>query len=1298
MKYEVNGQVYEFPDDMSEEDVLNIISTQDPQAFGQTQEAPVDTESTGPQLDMNQPYGGLFTPYEQVATTETVTETQSTDPLGFSLGGDFDRTYTYTNSLKPEDLPANSDWMTASRIIWEGANNREFDGTPEELADFGLATIQWFENNLPGAVVDASSLASKSMAERQAFLYLMDTYDSVGYSLGTTARALKYQAQDITNWVGLATIVPSLGTSGVALNAGRVASKEALKKLIRFGIITGAETGVVTATQNVAEQSVEVAAGRKDEIDNLEVAGAGALGFGAGFALGPVADIGVNTMFGKQARKVNKTQKQLIDDIGSDAQKQADNIVGPVDESAVRPGPNEQGATPPVRQETAVSEAPNVTTPPSTVADAVVEPPLGAPRLETPPPRMGDIPPQTIQDVVGAVKDLVTEVGQRATPEAIQGVARQVSDTLQSLGINSSEDVAETLVNMGFSRDQVSTLARGAQQAYEQVSTTLNTLYKDLDNAATTSQVRDIEDRITNLEELQKNLRPLEMDMSAASGSDLGSRRGGIFVGDARGLSVEEILRRDGFDPATAPRDQIERARQDFTETVDKRMKKIEGDRRLKELDAERERLLAEGDITGALKLSAERDALETTLNELDAKKAGFGTRAYRAFNDVVMSRVNEYIVSTILAISSTVANTIPSMTKTLLKPMLNYIIKGPLDQAALREMTITYSTMLNVRKAALDAAKLSWKYERGTLTDDFSTLLENAPQIAGMKGKVLRTIPRFMQATDSFFEQVIYRSHVAGEAAFSAMQEGARKGLSGKKLDDFVNKKVDKALKDAFKQSNGNDGDVRILDLLRKEAVMRGYKGEALVEWVKTQLAKDGNRFQRATNEGAMNYADVMLFRKRFSGDNPASKAAQMYERFINRNPIMRIMGQVFFRTPVRVFEEGIRLTPGLNLIHPTFLNDLRAPMGSPRQVRAQGEALLGFSFVAGVMALYASGNITGAGPENYKQNRGKQNAKEFKPYTMNLPWGYEFNYRNYDPFATPVKIVVNALDRYKELQYRKSQGEYVENEMKEAAAWLGVAAGSVGQAIRDANLTSGLQQGAEFIAAFFDPESNYTQFEKFAGQKAALLVPRQFTQVMQSQNPVLADPVTLEQFFKARINPGDPLVPKQYDSIGNVRTNDSPMLSIISGIDITTPEGRAASLDEKSRLVNQELSRIEHAADTSFMAPYKRSELGNVDLRKTLTADGTETLYDRWQKYVRESDLKEALYESLVGEDGSYGNASNDGTKTIIARKIITAYRNAAFYRMLGEEAGVNEMYLENIDKKSRALAGEADVMIPE
>jgi hypothetical protein len=98
-------------------------------------------------------------------------------------------------------------------------------------------------------------------------------------------------------------------------------------------------------------------------------------------------------------------------------------------------------------------------------------------------------------------------------------------------------------------------------------------------------------------------------------------------------------------------------------------------------------------------------------------------------------------------------------------------------------------------------------------------------------------------------------------------------------------------------------------------------------------------------------------------------------------------------------------------------------------------------------------------------------------------------------------------------------------------------------------------------------------------------------------------------------------------------------------------------------------------------------------------MTNDGTETWYDKWMRYSNEDGLlTETLHTALVGNDLSYGTASYDGTKVQVARQILSDFREAAFYRMLSEETGVEERFLRELNNKANALSGESDIPIPE
>jgi hypothetical protein len=1231
-KYEVDGQVYEFPDDISDGEALQIITNQ-----------------SSPQS----PPQPTYTPVPKDA------------------------------KIDPDTLQFDKDFLTASKVMYEKANPQaKWQGSDKELSDWGLDQIYWFDNNFAlGTVMDAARLRSADKDELAAFMHVWDTYEKLQMSWGGAWRTTKAMALDPSNYLTISALIPGLnvatGPAAAGAVAGRTITKEGLKAMlkaaVRPAVVAGVEAGALTAASDAAKQSVLVTAGRQEEIDMGRVATAGAIGVGAGVVIGGAAKVGIDAMAARKA-----------------AQEGADAAANQVAKNAPQPSTGSAEASTALTpdQLAAKVETPNVEAP-----APKAEAPVGAEAAPAAP--VAQVAGRTTaEDVIAAVKAVApdfTEAGAaRLTAQQITDTARQASEVLQQIGITTVDDVIPTIRSMNFSEDQLSILKRTAQSAFEETGKLAKSLNDDL--AKATGEAKDaIQRQIDDLEKVRDELGKLDVGLSSTSGSDLASRVGGMFVGDNRGLSRNSILREQGIDPALATAEQKAAAQTEFNKRIDDFIERARATEEARVLDQEIAQAAESGDFAKVTQKLSEKDTVLNKLAEEEAKKAGVFSDFYKTFNEKVLNKVNEYIISTVFTPATVIVNFLPALLKTAYKPFMNYIVKGPLDQAAFREMTATYSTMYAFSGSAIKAARAAFKYERSLLTGATDKLLEGGPAIAGLKGRVIRTFPRLLSASDEFFAQINYRAYVVGEATSNAVIKGTEDGLKGKALDDFVKTQVEKAVSNAY---SAKDETTNIVAFLRNKGMDLGYTGERLNQWMKTEFEKNADLFKQGINESGRNYADDLLFKREFSGSNSASKLALGYERFVNNNPIMRLAGQLFFRTPVRVFEEGIRLTPGLNLISPNFVADLAGKNGTMRQVRAQGEAMASYALGASVLALYANGRITGGGPSDYKQRRGLENSKQYEPYTIVFKDGSTFSFRNLDPFATPLKIMVNALDRYQMLQYRKRQGEYVDNEEKEAMAWVGVGVGSVIQAVKDANLAAGVDQIITFAEALGDPEANEKKFTKFFGQKAQLAVPGLVTKVQQQTEPMLSDPATIEQFLRARINPSDAKVPKRYDSLGSVVEITNP-IAALTGINITSKEQRDSVVEPKRQEVLRELSNIEIATSSSFQAPYKNSTLGDLDLRTVMTQDGKETLYDRWNRYVSETTIVDDLHSTLVqNKDLSYGTKTNDGLKIEVARDIISMYRDAAFMWLMSEETKIEQRYIQQMLNKVEAKTGSKDV----
>ena len=558
------------------------------------------------------------------------------------------------------------------------------------------------------------------------------------------------------------------------------------------------------------------------------------------------------------------------------------------------------------------------------------------------------------------------------------------------------------------------------------------------------------------------------------------------------------------------------------------------------------------------------------------------------------------------------------------------------------------------------------------------------------------------MEATDAYLGRMHYVGFVAAEAYNNTSDRLISQGL--KPGSKAFKTEMDKVIKDVLDNAFTKDADVvEMVDTLYQIGTARGYTGKKLEEFLKLELGRNQELFQKATNIAGRDYNLDVLFKRQFSGDNMASTLAKQYEQAMNSHPLMRVALQMFVRTPIRVFEEGFRLTPGLNLVSPKFLDDLRGYNGASRQIRAHGEALLSMAFAGSVMAMYANGMITGGGPADYRQRRGKENTREWQPYTIYLPGGTSISYRNLDPFATPLKIIVNAMDKMQLYEFRKAQGEYENDPTGETAAIAGVAFGSVLQAVKDANLTDGLNQIITFMEALSDPEKNENKIANFFNEKAKLLIPNIIgkTQQLASGEPTpMADVANIPQALQQRFNPFDESVPTQRDALGNKRYMAyNP--SVYFGIGVNNVMEK--NITEKEQEVLRVLADLQTVNNVSFALPYKVQALGNVDLRAEYMPDGKTTWYDRLYDIYRDLGVADALHQGLVvnGDVLTWGVADPNkyGTKLQFARDTIGKYRDLAIQQFLREREEAFAKAYQRVTDKSRAKAGAFDVpMIPQ
>tara|TARA_E500000178_G_scaffold339719_1_gene381574 strand:- start:419 stop:4216 length:3798 start_codon:yes stop_codon:yes gene_type:complete len=1222
------------------------------------------------QLQASQPTASPTTP-NTTASPPTSTPTNISQAIA---GGqeEFNVRFEAGEEDTTEDtLVEDEDFLAAARNIYRfNHNGQGFDGSDQELADYALDTMGWFNYNLPKMTVDAAIISRADDNTKASFLYLMDAYDDKNISWDGTWRFIKGVSTDPTTYAGLATFGIGTAVSQGTKQVGKEGLKALLKGGMRNTVIAATEGAIYGAVDDINRQVIETSV-TGEEIDTfrtLKASGLSALTAGTiGLAATPAINKAQQLLGAKpKKRKTTKGAAKTADDATP-----ADEVTKDINEAGEKlvTRVQQEGASEPKLGVTSailkIREAVEKTTKDGFVA---VDPETGVQKRKL------------IKDAT----DMLTTV--------LGKVTRNSDGSVDTNSLN------QQILGMQLTQAEFNALGISVQRTMsdlvEEVEDVVRRQQRDMSEDAAVKLGAEREE----LEDLFRKLNTLDEGFRSTAARSQGARQKNIYRGELLNLLPEDIKVKENITQAEADRE--------WVALVDKQRDILSKDTDIKRLNGEIERAIKANRIEKAAKLTAERrDLLK---QKMDAQNPGIGYKTRASFRRTVEG-VNEFVIGTVFTTSTIVINTLPSLVKTIYKPFLNFVVEGDYASSGLRKMTGTYGAMWKMREGAAKAAIAAYKYERGMLTGDYSRFIENHNVIPQRfkgripAGSVIRFFPNILNMTDEFFQQLNYRGYVEGQATANAIlhNKSLKRPKKGKALKEYIQKEVDKVILNAYEAMD----EVQIKQNLLEQAEARGMNPQQAKKFVAKEFKKDKDRqakgkesiFRNAKNKEGRSYTEDLLFKRQFTGDGFASQTAQKYEQFVRDNPWMKLVGQLFFRTPVRVFEEGIRMTPGVQFIAPKYISDLRGANGTARQVRAQGEALLSYGIAGYVMMQYAQGNITGAGTGDYKRRKMQEDTDRQQPYTIQFDDGSTFSFRNYDPFSTPIKIMVNAFERYEEVEYRRRQGEYVEDEMALIRERLYVGVGSLFNAIKDANLMEGLDQASELMQSFGKEDAWYKDILKFMGQKSQLAFPNMIYKTKNAffdDAPTLKNPIGFLQHLEARMDLGFTPVSNQYDILGNARPIEAPTNSL-HGVFITDEEDRRKGKSERDLFVLRKMELIAIATDSAFEIPARVPNFfGNRDLRTEAYPGEDKTLYDRYVEIYREANggITNILYPILSNGDRMYGTASQDGAISQVVRSVIAKQRQVAAILLL-EELGKMPEFTNRKVRQGEAKAGLRD-----
>jgi hypothetical protein len=1149
--------------------------------------------------------------------------------------------------IDPKTLNDDQDWLTASSKMYQMRERKQFDGSPQELAEWGKKFMAEFNYNMVDMTRYAHSVNTQgSQEDKEAFLWMMDTYDNTNVSWEGAGRAARAIATDPTSYVGLGTL--GAGTAGKI--AGTTATKQGVKTLLlqglgRTGVIAGIEGGMYGAADSTIKQSVEVSAGRKQSTDLGQVAlgtGVGALG---GVVLGTAGDAAVTGI-----RNILKGAPKAVP-----TPKVAPTLTPEVPPSVIPETPVDTSALP----------SGSILTPTETAEAMARKQKFRLPE--------DDIIP-TVDTNVPSLDVPQTPTGLRSTSRNMAEVTSQgeeIARQLRDLDDSTLTSVLEKTRGEARTLEEHGVISRGLQMYADELSIREAELIKLKEKNPGSPKIQEWTDELTKIEGRRSAVLADDAYGSFA-GSLLRQRQEGLP--GMEGVTVKSLMEKEGL------------AQEDAEKVFASFVEKARDTAEAKQIAENYNRQIAEALEAGDLKQVAKLAVMKN--RELDGlvDKATGGGSGW-------VNKVTEFAISNVFSPTTVMVNLVPSGLKTAILPAVRALVSDPLQRATRAELTATYSAMRSTFGAAWRAAKASYRYEQSLLTRDSARLLEGELAIQGKKGGVIRFLPRILNATDEMLGQINYNGYIAGKAAAKATDEGIAKGLSGKELKVFVKEAVKSASEAAYKQNTGEE----LIQPIVNKGVNLGLTGDELMRYVEREAVRDPSALRHGQDEEALDFVKDVLYKRKFSGNGMASSAATLYEDGMNKFPAAKlVLGQLFFRTPIRVFEEGIRMTPGLQIIAPGFLKDLAGKNGAGRQARAQGEALASLAITGAVFSLYAEGKIVGDGAYgDWKQNRHRNDSALPGSYTMQGDDGDAWSFRGFDPLATPVKIMVNALERMDKLAIREAQGELIEkSEWSKLVSAMSVGTTAVASALRDANLLAGLDGSIKFFEALGDPEGKETAWLKLLGEKLRLAVPNTMHKIAKENDPDIKDPANFWQVVDARLfgaGPDDIKTSKSYDVLGNVRqpADNGTLWNIFS---VATPEERARGKSEEAQVVMAELDRLSRETGQTFAPPLKHQLTGAFDLRTVMTSDGKETLYDRWQKNYKELQPENILYPIVTAPmpDGTF---KHKGMRGDIIKEVTGQLRDAAFMKLISEEQRVIDELIKKKMYEAKTSAGMND-----
>lgn len=497
--------------------------------------------------------------------------------------------------------------------------------------------------------------------------------------------------------------------------------------------------------------------------------------------------------------------------------------------------------------------------------------------------------------------------------------------------------------------------------------------------------------------------------------------------------------------------------------------------------------------------------------------------------------------------------------------------------------------------------------------------------------GKFVRITDGIQLFTDSF---VTSRLAVA-EVAARARIRGRKQGLVGDALETYV----ERSTRDVFDPTTGA---IRDKDLL--------------------------NEVERIVARERANPNSSSPLR------TPTDSLIAWGERIYRKHPVTRLL-QPFWRTPLRLLQQGARRVPVLQQFSQSFRRDLSGQNGYRAYARARGQYAvaqgLGFAVVLGVINGYVRGE-----PHSSRDYRIASEGQDLDAIDSLL----NANYQTLDPIAMPLRLLARVTDEMIYVAHVGDEERYADLQEQQAAAMAGILnvlyAGTVEQ-----NMLQSLEDIIELGQVVTQPDrpDREGSVGRWVSQRVTTLYPNFLKKVEDFINPNREQGDDFASALIASTNLTEILREYTEMDLALVRTRRNMLGEPIEVDAILSTFGLYAN--ERSDPVREELQEIMET--TGLYLNNMQPRRDEINLRSQLNDSGEMSIYEEWQSNLQRTGLRERLQATFATEsyrNGSYGRKGRPGYRTSVVQDIFAESRALAWELTLADNPQFRRRFYQN------------------